>query len=311
MAHYLALTIGGQRVAVPTDWEGPKVPDRFINPPPDATSSLINGALTGFLTAGVIAALIVIIWAGIQWATSSGDKQKVAAAKGRLTWGIIGLIIIFLSFFIINVFGHLFGVNLSHGSFNSSLAILSRQGGEMSLTIDELCPKFMLSKEVSHARPARSDHLGVGPFCATVFAPRLAPCPGFARGRDTRARGPHRDRRLAGDGAERRAPFYELSSGPEPGHMVGSPRESDSVGLADHAAGPLGRDARLRGRRYGRTPGGTEDYGERLLPGCRALLEAPRHPVFRAAMGRDDALGAGALEPAGMGVAGFDRALLA
>jgi Type IV secretion system pilin len=74
--------------------------------------SIINTALTIFLTAGVIAALIAVIWSGIQWTTSEGDKQKVAQAKARLTWGIIGLIIIMLSFFIINVFGYFFGVDL-------------------------------------------------------------------------------------------------------------------------------------------------------------------------------------------------------
>jgi hypothetical protein len=40
----------------------------------------------------------------------------------------------------------------------------------MCLTIDELSPKFMRSKEISHATPARSDHTGLGPLCATVFA---------------------------------------------------------------------------------------------------------------------------------------------
>src|SRR5215475_10509529 len=54
---------------------------------------------------------------------------------------------------------------------------LSRQEDGMSLTIDELSPKFMLSMEVSHATSARSDHTGVGPVGATVFAARLAPCP--------------------------------------------------------------------------------------------------------------------------------------
>ena len=46
----------------------------------------------------------------------------------------------------------------------------------MSLTIDELSPKFTLSKEVSHATPARSDHTGVGSVCATVFTACLAAC---------------------------------------------------------------------------------------------------------------------------------------
>jgi hypothetical protein len=47
----------------------------------------------------------------------------------------------------------------------------------MCLTIDELSPTFMRSQEIS---PARSDQTGLGPLCATVFAPRLAPCPGLA-----------------------------------------------------------------------------------------------------------------------------------
>jgi len=107
---YLALTIGGTPFVPPKD--GPQIPEHLYNPPPDYISKYISNALTIFLTAGVIAALITIIWAGIQWTTSSGDKQKVAQAKGRLTWGIIGLVIIMLSFFIINVLGYFFGVDL-------------------------------------------------------------------------------------------------------------------------------------------------------------------------------------------------------
>jgi hypothetical protein len=181
----------------------------------------------------------------------------------------------------------------------------------MCLTVDELSQSSCDRRRPSHAPPARSDHPGVGPVSATVFAARLAPCPGVTRGRDPRARSPHGDRRLAGDGPGGGAPLHELSLGPEPSRLVGSPREPDSVGRIDHLTGCRGRDGRPGGRRYGRTPVGTEDHGERLLPGCRALLEEPRHPVFRPEMGRDDAVGAGALEPTGVGVAISDRALLA
>jgi hypothetical protein len=191
------------------------------------------------------------------------------------------------------------------------LAILSRQEDGISLTIDELSPKFMLSKEVSHATPARSDHTGIGPLCTTVFAPRLAPCPGLALGCDARAWSSHGDRRPARDGPGGGAPLYELSSGPEPGHLVGPPREPDSVGHIDHAAGPPRCDDCAWGRRYGRTPVGTEDHGERLLPGCGALQQETRHPMFRPEMGLDDAVGAGALESAGVGVALSDGLVLA
>ncbi len=95
------MTIGGQTINAPNS-----LPEGDIAP------SIINNGLTIFITAGIIAALITIIWSGIQWASSSGDKQKVASARARLTWGIIGLVIILISVFIVNVLSSLFGINL-------------------------------------------------------------------------------------------------------------------------------------------------------------------------------------------------------
>ena len=157
----------------------------------------------------------------------------------------------------------------------------------------------------------RSHHTGIGAFCTTVFGPRLGPCPALALGRDSDAWGPHGDGRPAGDGAGRGAPLHQRPSGVEPGDLVGPPRQSDPVGLAHHAAASSGRDDRPGGGRYRGTPLRPQDQGERLLPGCGARLEATRHPLFRPEMGRDDALGAGALEPARVGLALSHHAVLA
>ena len=163
-----------------------------------------------------------------------------------------------------------------------------------------------------HATPARSDHTGLGPLCATVFAPGLAPCAGLAPGRDAGARGPHGDGRLAGDGAGDGAPLHQLPSGLEPGHLVGPPGQSDSVGAARSrclvppgATIVLGADDTVE-RRSGR-----QDHGQRLLSRCGALHQEARHPLLWPEMGVDDALGAGALEPAGVGVALSHRPVLA
>ena len=59
----------------------------------------------------------------------------------------------------------------------STLAIVSRQEGGMSLTIDELCQSSCYRRRTSDAAPARSHHTGLGAFCTTLFAPGLAPCP--------------------------------------------------------------------------------------------------------------------------------------
>jgi hypothetical protein len=125
----------------------------------------------------------------------------------------------------------------------------SRQEGRMCLTIDELSPKVMLSKEDLHAAPARSDHPGVGSVCATVFTAGLAPCPTLASGGDAGSGSPYGHGRLTGHGAGDGAPFHELPSGLEPGHVVSSPGQSDSARVAHYIAGARrGDDRPWRGR---------------------------------------------------------------
>src|SRR5918994_4539827 len=181
----------------------------------------------------------------------------------------------------------------------------------MSYTIDDLCQSSCYRRRTSHATPARSHHTGLGLFCTTVFAPGLAPCSALTLGGNSRPWCTHGDSCITGDGAGGRAPLHELSSGPEQSDLVGPPWESDSVRVADHAAGPLGSDDRSWGGRYGGAPVWSEDPGERLLPGCGALREETRHLLFRPEMGRDDAPGASALESTSMGVALSHHAVLA
>lgn len=64
------------------------------------------------LILSVVLALFFIIWAGVEWTMSGGDKEKLKNARNRLTYAIIGLIIVFISFFIISVVGGLTGVDL-------------------------------------------------------------------------------------------------------------------------------------------------------------------------------------------------------
>src|SRR5687768_2538973 len=58
---------------------------------------------------------------------------------------------------------------------DSTLAILSRQEGRMSRTIDELSQSSYYRRRTPHAAPARGNHTGLSALCATVFAPGLGP----------------------------------------------------------------------------------------------------------------------------------------
>lgn len=82
------------------------------NLPGNTADSLIQWAVTVFMVLAVIVALFFLVYGGISFITSGGDKQKVMQARLKLTYAVVGLIIIFLSFFIINLVGQLFDINL-------------------------------------------------------------------------------------------------------------------------------------------------------------------------------------------------------
>lgn len=73
---------------------------------PIVIKNLVQWAL---IFAGVVA-LFLIIYAGFQFVTSKGDPQQVDNAKKTLTYAIIGLLLIFFSFAILNLISAITGV---------------------------------------------------------------------------------------------------------------------------------------------------------------------------------------------------------
>ena len=55
-----------------------------------------------FVIAGLIA-LFFLIWGGIKWLMSGGDEKAVEGARSHIIAAIIGLVIIFLSYLIVNI----------------------------------------------------------------------------------------------------------------------------------------------------------------------------------------------------------------
>jgi Na+-driven multidrug efflux pump len=91
---YLALQIpGGNSITSPVK-----------GVPTGGPATLGNIIGTGFALAlliGIITCLFMLIWGGFDWMTSQGDKQKLNQARQKLTFAILGLIIMFISFLII------------------------------------------------------------------------------------------------------------------------------------------------------------------------------------------------------------------
>lgn len=57
-----------------------------------------------FIVAAV-AFVIMVVVSALQWILSGGNKETVAGAQKRLTWAVIGMVILSVAVAIINVFG--------------------------------------------------------------------------------------------------------------------------------------------------------------------------------------------------------------
>jgi hypothetical protein len=102
--NYLALTLpNGKTIDPPAG-----VPRGGIT----YLGKVLGNAVSMFMLAVIIATLFFIVFGAIQWTSSNGEKEKIAAARKKITWALIGLIVALLAYFLINVLGGFFGVNL-------------------------------------------------------------------------------------------------------------------------------------------------------------------------------------------------------
>jgi TRAP-type C4-dicarboxylate transport system permease small subunit len=72
----------------------------------------IPAAISLGLLVGVVIFFFILIIGGIQWISSGGDKQSVEAARGKVTNAIIGLVILFAVFAIIQLLNTFFGIHI-------------------------------------------------------------------------------------------------------------------------------------------------------------------------------------------------------
>lgn len=83
---------------------------------PEFGSVIKGGIQIAIMIAGLLC-LIYLIWGGIEWLTSGGAKEGVAAAKARMTAAFIGMIIILAAWAIIQIVGHLFNLDVTDFEF--------------------------------------------------------------------------------------------------------------------------------------------------------------------------------------------------
>ena len=82
-------------------------------------SDFINASVRLAFIIALIAVLVMLVWGAIQWIFSGGEKEAVAAARGRIINALIGLAILAVAFAIVSLAGSFLGLNiLKPGGFN-------------------------------------------------------------------------------------------------------------------------------------------------------------------------------------------------
>ncbi len=78
----------------------------------DNNATILSKIIQIILVIAAIASLFFLLFGGIKWIMSGGDKTKVGEARGMLTAAIVGFIITFSSFFILNIVSGFFGLRV-------------------------------------------------------------------------------------------------------------------------------------------------------------------------------------------------------
>ena len=68
---------------------------------------------------GGVSLLVMIIFAGYTLMTSAGDAKKMEAGKAQLTYAVVGFIIIVAAFWIVQIVGIAFGIDVIKETFGT------------------------------------------------------------------------------------------------------------------------------------------------------------------------------------------------
>ena len=75
---------------------------------------LVGTAITLLFVIATVIALGFLVWGGIKWILSGGDKTAVEGARNTIVAAVVGLIIVFLSYFILSLVLGFFKIDINN-----------------------------------------------------------------------------------------------------------------------------------------------------------------------------------------------------
>lgn len=80
---------------------------------------LINGVLSFVMVIAALLVFMYLIWGGIEWITSGGDKGKTESARNKITSAVIGLVVVAASYAILTLALNFLGFTDLNQVFNT------------------------------------------------------------------------------------------------------------------------------------------------------------------------------------------------
>jgi hypothetical protein len=75
--------------------------------------STIQAVVVFLIVLAVVIALMYLLYGGIKWITSRGEKTEVESARNHIMAAIIGLVVVFVAIFVVSLVMSIFGLNLT------------------------------------------------------------------------------------------------------------------------------------------------------------------------------------------------------
>lgn len=75
------------------------------------SSGLIQTGYNIFFMSAIFLAIMFMLFSGVSFITSGGDVNKVAGAKRKMVYSVLGLLVVLLAFVIVNILFKILGIN--------------------------------------------------------------------------------------------------------------------------------------------------------------------------------------------------------
>lgn len=94
------------------------LPGNILSKTPGAGLAFYIGQLwKTIVVVGSLAFLLYLVWGGIEWLMSAGDKNKLESAQGKISNAVIGLALLVISYAIILFIEAVFKINILKPEF--------------------------------------------------------------------------------------------------------------------------------------------------------------------------------------------------